>query len=432
MRGFKNQILSRKGVVLILVVAAIAVMLIMSVAMARLGFQSRLLTIRTAQEQMARSAADAGHNRALFELNYLVSEWTGDLPYPDPDPAPLTGTNQTYTYTISQPDPAPAGLEGYLPYVYDIEAAGWAGEGAPKMRKISSTVILTGSFDFAMFVNTTLEVKNSGSVDGYAGGKYGPGNSGNPVRIGTNSGSRGAVILKRDADIAEDSTFHVGNFGKGVSSASEVLTGQGAASIPEQNIQGPTPQVDLEVWEMPDDPPGDTESTSAITVKTGKELCLDCDGTYVYKGIRVKTGAVLRIEGPGTVVIKVGSKGIKLDNGSTLDIDANASVVFYLDGDFTARNGSTINTGGTPADLKILGAAGCEKIVIHNDGDFSGVVHAANAELDIKNSGDVFGSFSGDSAVIRNSGGFHYDESLRNVEPGDLGAHFTVVRWREE
>lgn len=430
MRSFKNQLLSRKGVVLVLVVAAVAVMLIMTVAMARLGFQSRVFAIRTTQELMARAAADAGHDRAVFELNCLTSAWTGDLPYPDPDPAPLPGTNQTYTYTISQPDPAPAGLEAYIPYVYNIEATGWSGTVSPKTRKVYSTVILTNSFDFGLFVNTTLEIKNGGIVDAYDSSlPYGENNSGEPVRIGTNSGGFGMVTLKLGIEIAPESTIHVGPLDEedGVMSARDVLTGLGAASIPEGYVLGPSAPVTLELWQMSNDPPGDTESAGKLT----KTKSLDPNSTHVYKGISLGNNDKLTIAGPG-VKIKVGSGGVNLEPGSTLTIDDGASVVFYMDGDFIAKKGSYIYNYGVPADLKIFGAEGCKEVIIHNDGDFSGVVYAANAALDIKNSGDVFGSFSGDSAVIRNSGGFHYDESLKSGNPGDLGTRFTVVRWREE
>ncbi len=436
MSSVKNIPLSRKGVILILVVAALAVMLIMTVAMARLGFQSRLFAIRTTQELMARAAADAGHDRALFELNYLTSEWTGNLPQQNPDKAPLPGTNQMYTYVTSKPDPVPTGLGNYLPYVYNIEATGWSGTASQKTRKVYSTVILTGSFDFGLFVNTTLEIKNSGLVDSYDSaipGGYSNDNSGEPVRIGTNSGSLGAIDLKLSVEIADNSTIHVGPLDEGISSAYDVLTGLGAASIPEEYIQGPSPEVDLEVWTMPDDPPGDPETMPTLSVKAGQEECLDYNSTYVFKGIRVGQAATIKIEGPGVVVLKIGSEGIVLGQGATLDIADDASLVIYLNGDFIAKQGSVINNdSGVPADLKILGAEGCENVIIHSDGMFAAVVNAPNAALDINNNGDVFGSFSGDSAVIRNSGGFHYDQALQYVEPGDLGARFTVVRWHEE
>ena len=60
----KEQKVIHKGLVLVLLVLAIAIFATMAVSMTSLGYQSR---IRAEQEIAAREAADAGHDAAVFE-----------------------------------------------------------------------------------------------------------------------------------------------------------------------------------------------------------------------------------------------------------------------------------------------------------------------------------------------------------------------------
>lgn len=438
----KNVVMTHKGLVLILVAAGIAIMLIMTAAMARLGLQARIFAIRTTQEILARTAADAGHDRALFELNKMTSDWpASNDPFPLPQSGDLPGTNQDYTFTVTLADPPPMGLENYVPYIFNIESTGRSGTTSPKERKVYSTVYLRCPNQYGIFMQDTLELKNSGGIDGYdsSKGQYGDpidggNNSGMGVEIGTNASGEGDVTLRLNADISPGSEIHVGPLDQpgAAAEACDVVGGQGffdPACIVSEPVKRP-----ISEWELQGTPPG----LGILTVKAGKDDCLNCNGSpYVYQGVDVRNGATLRVKGdpndPIEVVVSVGTGGFVLGQSAILLIENNATLILYLAGEFDARQSSIINNSNNqPSNLVIRGTSQCQKIILHNDGDFKGVIDAPYAFLDIQNSGDFYGSVFADSAVIRNTGGFHYDFALQEIVMGDLGAYFHVAKWREE
>ena len=192
-----------KGLILVLVVIAIAIFAIMSISMASLGFQSRIRAIRAEREVAAREAADAGHDAAIFELNRLLEAWTGTLPQ-EPVPVALSGSDQTYTYSVVPTVGAPAGL-----LAFDIASVGTAGQTE---RKTFSRTILISVFNFAILVKDTIELKANVTVDGYnsSDGPYGGTNSGLPVQIGTNDDDDGDITLRNGVMLSGGSSLIVG------------------------------------------------------------------------------------------------------------------------------------------------------------------------------------------------------------------------------
>lgn len=429
---------SKKGLVLILVAAGIALMLIMSGVMARLGLQARMLAIRTSQELLARAAADAGHDRAVYEMNKMTSNWpASNDPFPTPQSGTLPGTNQSYEFIVTRIETSPMGLESYDPYIFNIESTGWSGTTSPVERKVYSTVYLRCPNQFGIFMQDTLEIKNGGGVDAYNSmdGAYGAAtlggtNSNLGVDIGTNASGDSDVTLRLDVDIALDSEIHVGPLDQmgAAERACDVVGGQGADDFPDGCIVAEPVIRPINKWLLPEDPSG----AGTLTVQNGQTECLDCNGNTAYQGIRAHNGATITVQGPDEVILTVGAGGIILDQGSTLEIEAGATLTLYLGGDFEAKQSSIVMNGGdAPANLTIRGTEACQNVIIHNDGDFNGVVDAPYAFLDIKNSGDFYGSVYGYNAVIRNSGAFHYDYALQETFMGDLGAYFHVAKWNE-
>ena len=73
----KRQRLSRKsGSVLVLVLLVVLVSFIIGTGLLALGTQSRMASINQVQDMMARSAADAGLERAIQEINNSVTAKT--------------------------------------------------------------------------------------------------------------------------------------------------------------------------------------------------------------------------------------------------------------------------------------------------------------------------------------------------------------------
>jgi hypothetical protein len=112
-----------------------------------------------------------------------------------------------------------------------------------------------------------------------------------------------------------------------------------------------------------------------------------------------------------------------------------SSLTVYLDGDLEGKNAGGINNlSQIPANFILFGT-GPEDPPYHdwdikNSHNFYGVYCGANVDIIIRAYADVFGSFSGHSYDIRNSGNLHYDASLSDLSAYDTG--FAIERWWED
>ncbi|MFZ5995517.1 MAG: DUF7305 domain-containing protein [Thermodesulfobacteriota bacterium] len=147
------------------------------------------------------------------------------------------------------------------------------------------------------------------------------------------------------------------------------------------------------------------------------------------------TGNVISL-GNGDTMILYGKTGgadyyltdITLHNGATLNVDATAGPVnIYLTGGLDAKNGSAINITGAPPDFTIYSNS-TDKIDFKHGSTFKGTVYAPYADIDMKNSSEVYGILWGRTVDIKNSGQFFFDTSLKDKFASN---DISIVSWRE-
>ncbi|MHC4749719.1 MAG: DUF7305 domain-containing protein [Planctomycetota bacterium] len=111
-----------------------------------------------------------------------------------------------------------------------------------------------------------------------------------------------------------------------------------------------------------------------------------------------------------------------------------SSLAIYLDGDLEGKTAGGINNlTGIPVNFILYGTGTTplpQRWVIKNSLNFYGVYDAPNAIIIVHNEGDIFGSVSGKSFDLRNSGMMHYDVQLSELIGTDVG--FGIDRWWEE
>ncbi len=61
--------LKKRGSALVTVMCVVVILLAMGMGLLRLGLNSRIYSIRTSSDIAARSAADTGMTKALYEMN---------------------------------------------------------------------------------------------------------------------------------------------------------------------------------------------------------------------------------------------------------------------------------------------------------------------------------------------------------------------------
>ena len=193
--------------------------------------------------------------------------------------------------------------------------------------------------------------------------------------------------------------------------------------------------------------PSNTTSDAQVTATDGTI-------TYYYNANSISlTNKTLTIS-PGYNVVVTVTGDISLGGGSgaivvnstkntSTGVTKESSLNLYVAGNVTmggqgAANTLTITgassstTESRPKNLIIWGTATTSQTIkVSGNGSLSAVVYAPNAAIEAKgggSNGGLFGSFIGKSVKMTGNEGFHYDESLRDLDSGEpLG----IDKWDE-
>ncbi|MHC4395172.1 MAG: DUF7305 domain-containing protein [Planctomycetota bacterium] len=397
----KKFLQSKKtGSAIPLVLIAIVLLSVMGAGLISLGYQSRAYAIRTTSDIAARNAADAGLTKAIFQMNEKLKAkpWNGST-LPMVTNESLTNCDGTLSYTVALNDG-----------VYCVESIGTSGQ---RQKEINATLRLSGPFEYAIFVDSYINLENGAVIDWY-NNEAGDEN----LRIGTNSIEAGAISLKTGATVNGD--IIVGENGN-----PDIVVDDLGATITGDIYASDSYELDLiTLPQYLQDLPSQGTISNSATITTSTK----------YDGINLASGGVITVDGEITLYI---TGDIILDNSASLDIaDVNmnpdASLVLYLGGNLEGKYGSSINNRqGDAKKFKIYGLDNCQNMRFKNSSSFYGVIYAPNAAVIFDNGADAFGSIVAKSFEQKNSAKFTYDESLRNVSINDAAVRFVVKRWSE-
>jgi len=401
----------RGGFVLVLALCAIILLLVTGLGVLSIGMHGRMMGVQTSSEIAARSAADAGLTKVLYEMNKLLEAktWnTGSLP--QATDAPLPNSDATFSYKVTTITAADSNDD-----VYTIESIGKSGLAE---RKVSSTLELKSLFEYALFVAENITLKMGTSITAYnveAGDK--------PLQIGTNSTSVGAITAKVGVTINGDVV--VGSDGDPetvINNQNEsVITGKTSPQFKNEKFR------QIKVPQYLKDMASNGVLTGSITLT----------GPAKYDSVNL-TGSV----GADTVTIDgvvelyvVGD--LRIGNSDQIVIvDANtnpdACLVIYLGGELVIDNSGAINNLTKDASkLKVFGLNTCQYINFKNSGNFFGAIYAPNADVRLHNSVQMYGAVICRSFVQDVNANFYYDTNLREAAPNEIGAHLEIKRWSE-
>jgi hypothetical protein len=395
------QSTKKRGSAIPLAVVAVLILLAMGTGLLRLGLNSRIYSIRTTSDIAARSAADAGLIKALFEMNekLKVEPWNGSS-LPQETNTSLPNCDAVFSYTVT----------GDLGSGYTIESTGISGQA---QRTVSCTLQLQGPFEAAIFTEDGMELKNSAVVDWYNNTE-----DDKIMQIGTNSTASGSVVLKNSATVYGDVVVGVGGDpGVIINDYGATVTGDTRALTERYVMQPVTVPEWLESLPSSGAIPNDTNDTTIIT-------------SARYSSIDLGNSETVTISGGDITLYITGD--IILGNSAELGIENDASLILYLGGDFEGKNSSAVNNLTKDAKkLKIYGLDSCETIQFKNSTDLYGAIYAPNADVVMNNSANIYGSVVSKSFDQRNSATFNYDVTLRDVSINDEALYFRITNWHE-
>ena len=164
---------------------------------------------------------------------------------------------------------------------------------------------------------------------------------------------------------------------------------------------------------------------------------------YVYKfaagaGITLSGGTNHISVAPGKNVIfllesHATAEAIKITGGSTyVEVGAAGSLHVYTNGDVNIAGSGVLNQNIDSKSFMIWGTdTGAQSIKVAGNGQFTGVVYAPNANVEVKGggtSGKVVGAIVGKTVYFNGTTTFYYDEELSELT---LGNPYGASKWRE-
>ena len=409
----ENQVLAkdrkRSGSALVLIVLVVLISMAIGTGLLTMGTNAQVTSMRRVQDMQARSAADAGMELVVQEINNAVinAAWS-EAVLPTVNNAQIGSTDSYYSVKTAY-----LGTDGY--YIYSN------GTNNSRSRTVIANLRLKGLFEEAVLCRNNITLKSGTTIDAVDSDiSMDPADCDEKVVIGTNSVDSDMITLNNGVTVDGDVVVGVGG------DVDSVIKDLGATVDTKYAMSS-----DVEF--PPVSPPSLPGLGTSIAVKTGEKTVGsggDYPGVGRVAGIRLRNGTTLRVVGDCTLYV---TGDVDMGQSSEITLEPGASLTIYLDGDWISDNNSSINnTPGKPTNFKLYGTGPLgQEIDLKAKSDFLGSIYAPNADLTIFSGGDLFGSFTANNFELKNPARFYYDAALKEVDVTDEGARFVVSRWYE-
>jgi len=401
--------LSKNGVALIMVYVLILVLAVLgTVFFSRTASEHSIATI-SANSTRAFWLAEAGINRALWELNNGDGNWTGwqDVGSDTKTLQNSLGGSGDFSVSVvdfSTDNPQITSI-GFFPNITAPDSSN---------RTIEVMALHTSGslFDYAAFGDADMTMSGQAETDSYdseIGGYNEGGNIGENGDVATNGdiAASGQVYIGGNANTGPEGTFEEEDYvaGEITHESDETLS---LITVPDALLSLPSG--------------GNITSTQTINA-----------GDYKFDSIDLSGENKVTIIGPSNIYLTSGGS-LELSGQSEVIIsDASTGAVnIYADGDVTISGQGVANQTTIPSNFIIFGTGtGSRDITFTGQADFYGAIYAPTAEMTISGQGELFGAFSGESVTMSGQAKIHYDEALGRLDLGLGSGRFIIQSWQE-
>jgi hypothetical protein len=412
----------QEGFVLILGIIVMAfLLLLMAPFLFQLSNQHQS-TERASRHITAFSLAEAGIERAIWELNHGdITSWSGD--------------SSARVMTISDFQSSEGNVVGSIdikiinPDTENpvIEATGKVAGAAPvKTMRTAQVVLKRGDppplFDYAVFGKETIDVNSNALVDSYdsSKGNYGGTNVGFDGNVGTNSDAYGSIDLAANAKI-----YGSAYTGPESDPATAIITRSNALITGDRGALS-------EPKEMPSvTPPEDLTYRGAYDLSGTNIDTISESGQYASFNLR--SNAKVRITGDVTLYV---TGDFSMQSNTQLEIAEGSSLTLFLGGSFEQDSNTQMNNLSKKAsNLVVLGTDSFNgQMQWNSNTQFWGAVYVPEANVDLNSNADFFGAIIGKSVnSISSNARIHYDVALSDSIVDFGGDYPYVVKsWQEK
>ncbi|MCJ7580296.1 MAG: hypothetical protein MUP98_07155 [Candidatus Aminicenantes bacterium] len=411
---------NERGAVLVITLLVTVMILIMTMPFLTKLSGSYRLTEKSYRTLVSTNLAEAGIERAIWELNYgSIWTWNGEPNNRTLELSDLPAANGNEIGDISVSIQAPL---GQMPFI----------ESTGKVMHIGSTsidrtvrVLLVripspSVFTFGLFGDEGINLVGSATVDSYDSrkGAYGDDNVGEKGHSGTNATYSGCIGLMNNSTIS-GSAF----VGPGADPADVIVIQNNSA------ITGVQESL-LEEKLLPSVPPPEgLPFLGDYVLPVGSSDVIFSDAEYSLFWLRSNTSVTIASD----VILYVTGQ-FKMDSNSVIDIAVGAHLTLYLGGTFVQHSNSQINNlTMDPTEFIVYGTESFSSMDWRSNSNFYGAVYAPQAIILYNSNADFSGSLIGRKIDIDSNGRFHYDLALGDVDTiGDgLGWNYSVKSWHQ-
>jgi len=396
------------GSAVLLVLFAVVMLSVIGAGLLNLGMQGRMLSIRTASEISARSAADAGLVKAVFEMNekLKVIPWN-DSNLPQTTDETLANCDATFSYTVT----------GDSNGLYTVVSIGNSGHA---QRQVGSTLRPKGLFEYGLLTRETITLEMNTRLYGYDSDT---GSTDAALTIGTISTAPDSIVLGGGTSIINGDVFvgFEGDTETVIQNDGAVINGRTYALVEELPFPVITPPS------LPD--MGTMDIVAGTTV-------LGPAGSGKYTNITLQDSGILQIDG-GDVVLHV-TGNVVMNSDSQIQVEAGSFLTLYVDGSMigdSLNNVEINNYTGVPVGLKLCLMGESEQTIeFKNNSDIFVAIYAPNTNVIFKNNTNFRGSIVAKSVYMQNNSIFYYDVALQGEGIGNSNewVRFAIDRWQEE
>ena len=400
------------GSVLVLVILVVLISMIIGTGLLALGTQARVQVMDKVQDMMSRSAADAGMEYAIQEINNAVSNgsWSSSV-LPTATSTQLSSSESTYSVKTDYDS-----TTGYT-----IQSVG---TNKNRTRSVTAILRLKGLFDMAIQCREGVTLKAGTVIEAIDSSiSLNPADTDEKAIIGTNSIDSGSIILNNGVSVDGDVVVGVGG------DVTDVIKDLGASTLDRYSL---TSEVEF----PPVEPPALVGPDTQITLKK-EEKTIGAGGDYPatgrFSGIKLGNDCILRVI-DNCVLYITGDVDMGQSSEIIVDTTKNASLVIYVDGSWISDNDSgVVNTTQSTSAFQLYATGGAGQIIdLKAKGDMYGSIYAPEATLTVFSGGDIYGAFVADSFELKNPARFYYDVALQDISVTDEGARYIVSRWNEQ
>ncbi|NIO48073.1 MAG: hypothetical protein GTN73_01340 [Candidatus Aminicenantes bacterium] len=414
-KGFKSRH-EEQGFVLIVGMVVMAILLLLAVPfLYQVSFENKL-TNKSYKSSAAISLAEAGVDRAIWELNYGdISSWTGDDTLRTMDISSFQASGGSVIGDVGIKVVYPTAdhpiveSRGTVLYVGDKKV----------VRTVRSELGGFPPFKFAAFGDDGIMIDRQVYIDSYdsRNGDYSnPGNSGSDGDIGTNSVSFSAIYMDNSSDLAGDAVS-----GYESDPESVIITAPGA------HIDG-----EKRALTVPIEFPQITPPSGLLWV--GDYSMSGTDSIFLsgqYGSFTMEANSIVTIE--DDVILYI-TGDFYMDQNSRLDIADGASLQIIMgSGTFEMDQTSSMNNlSRDPTKLVLFGTESFTgDIYIDQNSEFYGAIYAPNAFVELDQADGFYGAIIANNVLFDQDTVLHYDKALEDLEIlPSMGSLYIVKSWQ--